>query len=72
MYVKKFSLDLDSLDTKLFFFLEDSDLLRMDVEDFSYLLGKVTPFIQRRDTKLRRAIKCKNAAVTNATVTCYR
>ncbi|KAG1934126.1 protein ALP1-like [Pimephales promelas] len=45
--------------------LEDSDrkgfreLLRMDVEDFSYLLGKVRPFIQRRDTKLRRAISAR-------------
>ncbi|ROL23491.1 hypothetical protein DPX16_18759 [Anabarilius grahami] len=45
--------------------LEDSDkkgfrdLLRMDVEDFSYLLDKVTPFIQRRDTKLRRAISAR-------------
>ncbi|KAG1935444.1 protein ALP1-like [Pimephales promelas] len=31
----------------------------MDVEDFSYLLGKVRPFIQRRDTKLRRAISAR-------------
>ncbi len=47
------------------FALKDSDrkgfrdLLRMDVEDFIYLLEKVTPLIQRRDTKFRRAISAR-------------
>ncbi|KAJ8286849.1 hypothetical protein GJAV_G00044050, partial [Gymnothorax javanicus] len=35
------------------------DLLRTDVEDFNYLLGKVEPLICKMDTKMRRAISAK-------------
>lgn len=32
------------------------DLLRMSVEDFTYLLERVTPHIVKKDTHLRKAI----------------
>ena len=35
------------------------DLLRMSVEDFNFLLEKVTPHIIKKDTHLRKAISSK-------------
>ncbi|KAL2092943.1 hypothetical protein ACEWY4_010255 [Coilia grayii] len=35
------------------------ELLRMDVEDFNFLLEKVKPHIQRKDTTLRKAITAR-------------
>ena len=36
--------------------LDFRSFLRMVVNDFQELLGKVTPFIQRQDTRMREAI----------------
>ncbi|XP_062412373.1 uncharacterized protein LOC134102312 [Sardina pilchardus] len=35
------------------------ELLRMDVDDFNFLLDKVQPLIQRKDTTLRKAITAR-------------